>query len=419
MEEEDKVTRSKWAKTTNVCELWSDSEDFNDNKIFYIGPFAEPFKTLFYELIKPTVESYSVECYRDDAKKISERFLKRIITSIKTSRMVIADLSKDRPNVYYELGWVSAIATPSLIITSEERPSDLSLLTIERYDFTEQGLKKLEKLIQDTLIELEKTKSDLETGINYSKIIKKFNEVKIQDAELLWLIPGEEPDKILFNKEIRIKRTELLTREELGLTPINMEEMQKHPRTVDFMTKLSMSGKSLDSFKKESEIFNKELKKHEEKLDEYIFQRTCYDHGEEVVFCFFNEGTNNLRNGYIECSFPSSIFIIDIDKPRRPVSKKPGLSLWQNLLNIQITPITRNYPIMIREREPSVVGPLIKDQHKVYLRFKEIEHHRSLRFKEHILVTAFETGIFPIEWKLYLEGSSEPIVGILCLIVEE
>jgi len=132
-----------------------------------------------------------------------------------------------------------------------------------------------------------------------------------------------------------------------------------------------------------------------------------------------NEGTNNLQDGYIECSFPSSIFITETDKPRRPVSKKPGLSIWQNLLDTSITSVTRNYPIMIREREPSVVGPFLKDQHKVYLRFKEIEHHRSLRFKEHILVTAFETGNYPIDWKLYLEGSYEPIVGILYLIVED
>ena len=65
MEEKENITRSKWAKTTNIWEFWPDSEDFDENRIFYIGPFAEPFNTLYYELIKPTVESFGVRCKVD------------------------------------------------------------------------------------------------------------------------------------------------------------------------------------------------------------------------------------------------------------------------------------------------------------------------------------------------------------------
>lgn len=73
----------------------------------------------------------------------------------------------------------------------------------------------------------------------------------------------------------------------------------------------------------------------------------------------------------------------------------------------------------IREHKTNTYGPYIRDQHNIYMSFTKIVHHQNRRFPEYILIAAFESGTFSIEWKLHLEGRPEPIVGVFNLIVED
>lgn len=148
-----------------------------------------------------------------------------------------------------------------------------------------------------------------------------------------------------------------------------------------------------------------------------IFQKTCFEHGEKIIFCFFNEGIQNLQDGYIECRFPDSVFITENKEPERSVMNKPVYTLIpvQTIQNMGVL-----FPLSsIREHKTNTYGPYIRDQQNIYMVFTKIVHHQNRRFPEYILIAAFESGTFSIEWKLHLEGLPEPIVGVFNLIVED
>lgn len=63
-----------------------------------------------YELaIKPTVESYNLDCLRADEVEHNGKITGKIISLIRNASFIIADLTEERPNCYYELGYVHAL----------------------------------------------------------------------------------------------------------------------------------------------------------------------------------------------------------------------------------------------------------------------------------------------------------------------
>ena len=84
---------------------------------------------IFDNWIKKSVESYSKEdilCTRSEL--IPGNFVKGIIENIINSDVVIADITGNKPNVYYELGIRHGLKNGNVIITQDKEsiPSDLS-----------------------------------------------------------------------------------------------------------------------------------------------------------------------------------------------------------------------------------------------------------------------------------------------------
>ena len=120
-----KLSGNKWVDEF-AQKLWPESEDYDEKLIFYLGYFAEPYTTLFKELIKPLVESFGFKCLRDDENPFSQEFMPRLLKNIKLCRLLLVDLSKARPNVMYELGWADALAASKIIFTTTSRPTDIA-----------------------------------------------------------------------------------------------------------------------------------------------------------------------------------------------------------------------------------------------------------------------------------------------------
>jgi nucleoside 2-deoxyribosyltransferase len=94
---------------------------------FVMMPFAGEFDDIYQFVIKPTVESEGFICRRADEIPDSGVLLDSIVRSIAQADLIIVDVSKANPNVFYELGIAHSLGKNVLIIAQsvEDVPFDI------------------------------------------------------------------------------------------------------------------------------------------------------------------------------------------------------------------------------------------------------------------------------------------------------
>jgi len=136
-----------------------DNDKPKEIKCFVIMPFSETEHTvngetikivadewgyIFDKWIKKAVEAYpnaTIKCKRSAAAP--GNFIKGIITDLYDSRIVIADLTGQKPNVYYELGIRHALSLGTVMITQDFKhlPSDLQSYYCFKYEYSKEAYK--------------------------------------------------------------------------------------------------------------------------------------------------------------------------------------------------------------------------------------------------------------------------------------
>ncbi|WP_157781823.1 hypothetical protein [Rubrivivax gelatinosus] len=76
---------------------------------FVVMQFTDEYNSLFKDVIKPTCEEYRYKVIRADDFYTSGLILNDITRSIRDSTLVIADVTPDNANVFYELGTLTAL----------------------------------------------------------------------------------------------------------------------------------------------------------------------------------------------------------------------------------------------------------------------------------------------------------------------
>jgi nucleoside 2-deoxyribosyltransferase len=134
--------------------------------IFMIMPFADEFRSVYTDLVKPLVADLKLTVLRGD-EFLSSRgvIIEDVWAALNACRLVIADITGGNDNVFYELGIAHTLNKPAILITQarmpEEVPFDIRHLRYIAYENSETGLPKLRTDLQAAVTRL---LHDLEEG---------------------------------------------------------------------------------------------------------------------------------------------------------------------------------------------------------------------------------------------------------------
>lgn len=98
-------------------------------KVFVVMQFDPKFNELYTEVIKPICLEYGLDVTRADESTNNGSIIRDILTELTESTLVIADITPDNANVYYELGYAHAIKKDVILLCDEQRarlPFDLA-----------------------------------------------------------------------------------------------------------------------------------------------------------------------------------------------------------------------------------------------------------------------------------------------------
>jgi len=130
-------------------------------KAFIVMQFSSPYNEVYSHVIKDVCdrEEFKIEAIRDDEIYGPGIIIKDVIDRIAKSQVIIADISPDNPNVYFEVGYALALGKPIILLaqrrkSGESLPFDLSAFRVLFYDDTISGKPKLEEGLVNHLREI-------------------------------------------------------------------------------------------------------------------------------------------------------------------------------------------------------------------------------------------------------------------------
>ena len=119
-------------------------------------------------IIKPAV-SGEFDVIRADTLYHSDRIDSKILEHLRSSELVIADLTNNNPNVFLEVGYRMALGLPTIYliqISEQKLPFDIQSINIIQYDIKGQNtLKSAEET--KTKIQYTIKNITLKTALNY------------------------------------------------------------------------------------------------------------------------------------------------------------------------------------------------------------------------------------------------------------
>jgi hypothetical protein len=103
--------------------------------LFIAMPYAKEFNNAYYFGIKHPVEQRGRKSERVDQDAFTGDIVERVKHRISTSELVIADITGNNPNVFFEVGYAEGVGRPVILISQEqETPFDLRTRRQIRYD---------------------------------------------------------------------------------------------------------------------------------------------------------------------------------------------------------------------------------------------------------------------------------------------
>ncbi len=123
-------------------------------KAFIVMQFSKEFNELYDEVIKPVCQEFGLDCERADEFFSASPIIQDIVNSLKSSSVIIADITPDNPNVFYELGYAHAIGKPTILLCDRKReklPFDISGFRTLFYENSISGKTRVESNLRKYL----------------------------------------------------------------------------------------------------------------------------------------------------------------------------------------------------------------------------------------------------------------------------
>lgn len=121
---------------------------------FAVMQFTDEFNVLYHDVIRPVCESYGYKVVRGDDFHTSGQIMDDVTQSIRSAALIIADVTPDNANVFYEVGFAHAIGKPTILLSDRRRerlPFDISGFRTLFYDNTIGGKAVVESRLKQHL----------------------------------------------------------------------------------------------------------------------------------------------------------------------------------------------------------------------------------------------------------------------------
>jgi len=121
---------------------------------FAVMQFSPDFDQLYEKVIKEQCEAFGYEVVRADEFYTPGHILDDITKSIREAALVIADVTPDNANVYYELGYAHGLGKQTILLCDKRReklPFDISGYRTVFYDNSIGGKSKVEERLRQFL----------------------------------------------------------------------------------------------------------------------------------------------------------------------------------------------------------------------------------------------------------------------------
>lgn len=121
---------------------------------FVVMQFTDEYTALYREVIQPVCSHFGYEVIRGDNVYTNGLIIEDIARSIRECSIVIADITPNNANVYYELGFAHGIGKPAILLSDRNReklPFDISGFRLLFYDNTIGGKGAVEESLRKHL----------------------------------------------------------------------------------------------------------------------------------------------------------------------------------------------------------------------------------------------------------------------------
>ncbi len=119
-------TYTNFVPTSGVCGIFvcnnstvkisNISVDTEKATVFSIMKFEKDFDELYTDVIIPKCDEYGYKAIRADECYTTTAIIDDIIKEISDASIIIADITMDNPNVFYELGYAHALKKPTILL---------------------------------------------------------------------------------------------------------------------------------------------------------------------------------------------------------------------------------------------------------------------------------------------------------------
>lgn len=206
--------------------------------VFVLMPFDSNFDDIYQLGIKPACSEAGAYAERVDEQEYDERILDRIYNQIAKADLVVADMTGQNPNVFYETGYAHALDKRVILLTqkTDDIPFDLKHHPHIVYDGKITNLK--DELYKRVKWAIENPKKDISNlGLQLQFVV---NNVKILDNPVVDCSDHNEQSFYLsvdihnsVEKEIRKKSFQMAL-----ITPKSLESVSYKARSLQ-LTKTS------------------------------------------------------------------------------------------------------------------------------------------------------------------------------------